>query len=71
LTALPKGTTGLRCSIRSTGSSTPLPVWGPLAAAVAVLRGDGGERARAWLEVACVAYLFARLRTETCVKPGW
>jgi len=38
LTALPKGTTGLRRSIRSTRSSTPLPVWGPLAAALAQTR---------------------------------
>jgi hypothetical protein len=35
-----------------------------LVAAVAVLRGEAPRAPRAWLEVAAVGYLFARLRVE-------
>jgi hypothetical protein len=37
-------------------------VSGNLATPVALLRGIAGESA--WLEVACVGYLFGRLRVE-------
>src|SRR5487761_2383887 len=61
----PSAPSGSSRSGRSISGRARLRAPRPLAPAVALLRGDRGARARASLEVACLAYLFTRLSAES------